>query len=123
MGFFTQNIRQLIKLPPQEPIQDEEKKHPRKIGRHVFERTDPVRYDALNQLNDRSIAKGKEHRRDIGVFEAAPKGDREQECSKKIGDKVGDLIPSFPHIHPCSGNKGNDGQKDHPSDKKNVKLP
>jgi len=82
-----------------------------------------VRHNALDQLDECPIAEGKKHRIDIGLFESCAKGDIEQERRKKIGDKVGCLIPPLPQVHPCAGDKGKDGQQDHPSNKKNVKLP
>ena len=91
------NIRQLINSPPQEPIHDEEKKHPGKVGYQVLERTDPVRHNTLKHLYDRPITEGEEDRIDICQPETGAKRNKEQQRSKKIGDKVSDLIPPITH--------------------------
>ena len=121
--FFTNNISQLTNPSPQEPIQDEEKEHPQKIGHQVLKRTNPMRHDTLNQFYDRPITKGEENRIDICWPETGAKRNKEQECSKKIGDKMDDLIPPIAQVRRGARGKGNDGQKDHPPHEKNIKLP
>jgi hypothetical protein len=61
-------------LPPQQSIQDEEEEHPRNIGHEIFQRTDPVWYKQLGQLEYCPIAEGEKHRIDIGPLETGAKG-------------------------------------------------
>lgn len=99
-GAHQQKERRLTNLSPQYAIQGKEKEHPRKIGRQVSERTFPARHQRLRQLYERPIAEGEEHCIDVGWLETGAKGNIEQDGGKKIGNKVGDLIPLPPQIYP-----------------------